>query len=302
MIEHCLYGLRVFCDQPLFDTAIEVSAFAPGGQTAIYLKSLPAESVPPELGERNSLYSTHGRPLWLCSDRVFAQSSPGQRWCLEVDSLVHFHWVGDAQTVYYQLYEGCDKALLVFWFVHIFLPLFLTLERSYDFIHGSAIEIEEKPVLFLAPSMGGKSTLADYFLTRGHALLSDDKVATFFHKGDFIAVPSHPHHRPYREREVLGYPVENFASSAGPVSAIYLLEKGEQDSVTTISEVFGYRKFEQLLPHYLFSFRFLQKQRLSWLAQLADESLVFTVTRPWDLARMEDVYSAICKHAKSLCT
>lgn len=302
VIEHCLYGLRVFCDQRLFDTPTDVSGFAPGGQDAIQLKSLPQDAVPQELQQRNSLYSTHGRPLWLCSDRVFAQSSPGQSWCLEVDSLVNFYWVGGESTVYYQLSEECDKALLVFWFVHIFLPLFLTLERGYDFIHGSAVEVNGKPVLFLAPSTGGKSTLADYFMKKGHALLSDDKVATFFHEDDFIAVPSHPHHRPYREREVLGYPVENFASSAGAISAIYLLEQGEPGSDISICEVRGYRKFEQLLPHYLFSFRFLQEQRLNWLAQLADESLVFTVTRPWDLARLEDVYSAICKHAKTLCT
>ena len=74
--------------------------------------------------------------------------------------------------------------------MHIFLPLHLTLERGYDFIHAAAIEVDSSPVLFIAPSNGGKSTLADYFLKQGHALLSDDKVATFFYEGVFWAAPS----------------------------------------------------------------------------------------------------------------
>lgn len=301
MIEHCLYGLRVFSEHGLFDQPMENSGFALGGETAIQLKLLPENAIAQPLAEQNSLYSTHGRPLLLCSDRVFSESSMGQAWRLEVSSLLNFHWVGGEPTVYYEWLGDYDKALLAFWFVHIFLPLFLTLERGYDFIHGAAIEIDTKLVIFLAPSMGGKSTLADYFLKKGHAMLSDDKVATFFHEDSFIAVPSHPHHRPFREREVLGHPVKNFAREAGSIHAIYLLEQGDRDSDVDIRELEGYRKFEQLLPHYLFSFRFLQKQRLTWLAHLADESLVFTVTRPWDLAKMEDVYSAICSHCQTLC-
>ena len=61
------------------------------------------------------------------------------------------------------------------------------------------VEVDEQPILFIAPSTGGKSTLGDYFLKQGHPMLSDDKVATFLHEDEFWAVPSHPHHRPFRE-------------------------------------------------------------------------------------------------------
>ena len=76
-------------------------------------------------------------------------------------------------------------------------------------------------------------------------MLSDDKVATFLHEGDYWVVPSHPHHRPFREFEVLGYPVENFAKEARPVHAFYILEAGKPDSGVEISEVTGFRKFER---------------------------------------------------------
>jgi hypothetical protein len=208
--------------------------------------------------------------------------------------------MGGESVIGYQLHENGCWPLLVFWFVHIFLPLHLTLERGYDFIHAAAVEVDRRPILFIAPSTGGKSTLGDYFLKQGHPMLSDDKVATLLRQGQFYAVPSHPHHRPFREFEVLGYPVKPFAVLARPIHAFYVLGSAGPDADVEITEVAGFRKFEELLPSYLYNFRFLQEQRLRWLAQLADQSLVFRVSRPWNLARMHEVYEAVCIHSRSL--
>jgi hypothetical protein len=300
MIEHCLYGVKVFCDFDLFDRQVELSAVAPGEHAVLELRCRADDRAPLDYAEITPLYTTHGRELILHTDRDLARSIAGQPWCLEVENVVSFTWIGGESTINYQLHPDGTQALLVFWFVHIFLPLHLTLERGYDFIHSAAVEIEGQPVLFIAPSTGGKSTLGDYFLKQGHPMLSDDKVATFFHEGEFWAVPSHPHHRPFREFEVLGYPVENFATSAKPIHAFYILEAGEPDSDIEITEIDGFRKFEQLLPNYLFSFSFLQQQRMRWLAQLADQSLVFKVCRPWDLDRMHEVYDTVCAHSRRL--
>ena len=303
MIEHCLYGVKVFCDLPLFDRPTPVSAVAPGEHSALELRQGGAGEAlqlhPKVLTEKIHLYSTHGRELFLHTDRELARSAPGQPWCLEVEGVVSFHWVGDDPIIHYQLHDQGTRALLVFWFVHIFLPLHLTLERGYDFIHGAAVEVDEQPILFIAPSTGGKSTLGDYFLKQGHPMLSDDKVATFLEQGRYYAVPSHPHHRPFRQFEVLGNPVEHFATQARPIHAFYVLERAEPDADIEITEVTGFRKFEQLLPNYLYSFSFLQEQRLRWLAQLADQSLVYRVSRPWNLDRMHETYEAICEHTRA---
>jgi hypothetical protein len=300
MHEYCLYGVKVSSDIALFDRPVPASAVAPGEPHPLEIKTLPRNAEQPSLTQRIPLYSSHGRELLLSTDRELARSVPGQPWSLEVGDIVTLSWTGGEPTIYYQLHEQGTRDLLVFWFVHIFLPLYLTLERGYDFIHSAAVEIEGQPVLFIAPSTGGKSTLGDYFLKQGHPMLSDDKVATFLHEGDFWAVPSHPHHRPFREFEVLGYPVDNFAASAKPIHAFYILEAGEPDSDIAITEIEGFRKFEQLLPHYLFAFRFLQQQRMRWLAQLADQSLVFKIQRPWNMDRMHEVYESICAHSRGL--
>ena len=309
MVEHCLYGVKVFSDAPLFDRPVPVSAMAPGEHAALQLREQAgggqaggdvAGQGTAALPETFPLYQTHGRELYLHTDRELARSAPGQPWCLQVDGVVSFSWTGGQPVIEYQLHERRSQALLVFWFVHIFLPLHLTLERGWDFIHAAAVEVDAQPVLFIAPSTGGKSTLGDYFLQRGHPMLSDDKVATSLHEGQFVAVPSHPHHRPWRQFEVLGDPVDNFAGSAKPIHAFYLLERDDPWAGIEISEVTGFRKFEGLMPNYLYNFRFLQQQRMHWLAQLADQSLVFRVRRPWDMERMHEVYEAICGHSRGL--
>ena len=302
MIEFCLYGVKVDCDFALFDHPMLVGAVAPGEHRALQLRQAgtgAAASPPTEsLAENMHLYSTHGRELYLRTDREAARSAPGQPWCLEVEGVVSFSWTGGEPVIYYQLGDKGNRSLLVFWFVHIFLPLYLTLERGYDFIHAAAVEVDEQPILFIAPSTGGKSTLGDYFLRQGHPMLSDDKVATFLEHEHYYAVPSHPHHRPFRQFEVLGNPIEHFARQARPIHAFYVLDQAGPDAGIEITEVTGFRKFEQLLPNYLFSFRFLQEQRLRWLAQLADQSLVYRVSRPWNLERMHETYAAICAHTR----
>ena len=271
---------------------------APGEHAALELRQASSEL---DTGSQiEPLYESHGRELFLHTDRPLALSEPGQRWRLEVRDVVSFYWVGGLQLIEYELHSEGTQALLVFWFVHIFLPLQLTLERGYDFIHSAAMEVDGKPVLFIAPSTGGKSTLGDYFLNQGHAMLSDDKVATFLHEDEFWAVPSHPHHRPFRQFEVLGNPVSYFAAGPRPIHAFYVLEAGSPDDDVAIEEVLGFRKFEALMPNYLFGFEFLKKQRTEWLAQLADKSNVFRVHRPWDLKRQQEVYEAICAHSRGL--
>ncbi len=300
MVEHCLYGVKVYCDRPLFEQPVLLSAVAPGEHEALQLLPVVDSYAPAVYPVSFHLYSTHGREVFLRTERELAVSAPGQAWCLEVVGVVSFTWNGRAPEIFYQLHDNGTWPLLVFWFVHMFLPLHLTLERGWDFIHAAAVEVGERPILFIAPSTGGKSTLGDYFLKKGHPMLSDDKVATFPLEGQFHAVPSHPHHRPFREFEVLGYPVEPFARLSRPIRAFYLLEPAAPDAAVAITEITGFRKFEQLLPNYLYSFGFLREQRMRWLAQLAHHSLVFRLSRPWNIKRMAEVYEAVCSHSRAL--
>ncbi|MDM5263038.1 hypothetical protein PF327_02395 [Sulfurovum sp. XTW-4] len=246
------------------------------------------------------LYWAHGRKVYLYSDRVFNGSETGQPWCYEVKDVVRFYWLGGERKIYYEIGEKGNVNLLSFWFVHLLLPLFMTLENMYDFLHAGAVEVEGKPIFFIAPSMGGKSTMTDYFIKQGHTLISDDKVPTFIDDGKFMAVGSHPYHRPYRKFEELGYRVENFTTHFKAIHAFYALKGVEGDADITIKEIKGFAKFDFLLPNYLYMFSHLKLIRLKYLSQMLNSIKVFHVQVPWDMERLDEVHDMICAHSKEL--
>ena len=242
----------------------------------------------------------HGRKIYLYSDREFDGSEVGQPWCYEVKNVVRFYWVGGERTIYYELDEKGDADLLSFWFIHLLLPLYMTLENMYDFLHAGAVEVNGKPIFFIAPSMGGKSTMTDYFIKQGHPLVSDDKVPTFIADGKFMAVGSHPYHRPYRKFEELGYRVENFTTNFKSIHAFYELEGVEGDADITIEEIKGFAKFDALLPNYLYMFSHLKPKRLKYLSSMLNSIKVFHVKVPWDMERLGEVHDVIVEHNKLL--
>ena len=58
--------------------------------------------------------------------------------------------------------------MLEYWCFHIVLPIFFTIEETFDFLHAGAVEVEGKLILFVAESFGGKSTMTDFFMKQGH--------------------------------------------------------------------------------------------------------------------------------------
>jgi len=246
------------------------------------------------------LYWAHGRDVILCSNREFDESKIGQPWCYEVQDIVTFYWIGGERTIYYEINEKGDANLLSFWFIHLLLPLYMTFEKMYNFLHAGAVEIDGKPILFIAPSMGGKSTMTDYFIKQGHPLISDDKVSTFIQDGKYMAVGSHPFHRPYRKFEELGYRVENFTADFKPIHSFYELEGVESDADIRIEEIKGFAKFDTLLPNYLYMYSWLKPQRLKYLSGMMNCIKVFRVQVPWDKERLGEVHNIICEHSKGL--
>jgi hypothetical protein len=223
-------------------------------------------------------------------------SVPGQPWCFEAQGAVRFHWVSGEGRISHERLGRTNDSQLAFWLIHILLPLYFTLEGVYELIHACAVVVSGRTVLFTGPSHAGKSTLTNYFLERGHALVSDDKVATYFDGGSYFAVPSHPNARPYRQFEDLGRRVPAFSSEPHPIDSIYALKAIDPDAAVRIEEVTGHRKFAGLLPSYLFNFPFLKAKRLAYLAQLVTQVPLYRLGVPWDLLKLGEVRRAVLLH------
>lgn len=245
-------------------------------------------------------YWSHGRQVNVYSDRVFDGNHPGQPWCYEVKGVLRLYWIGGKSTVYYQLDKLGDANLLSFWFVHLFLPLYLTLEEKYDFLHAGAVEVAGKPILFIAPSMGGKSTTTQFFIQQDHGLISDDKVPTFFEDEQFMAVGSHPYHRPYRKFEDLGHRVDNFSEAFKPIHAFYSLKKAKADATVAVEEIVGFKKFDTLLPNFLNTFTYLKPRRLQYHSNMLNHIRVFRIQVPWAMGRLREVHDTICEHSQNI--
>ena len=291
-----VYGIEIKSD---ITFSLELSH-----KTEVRYKVELSSKVSKELKKRFTcglpLYWAHGRDIYLYSDREFDGSDIGQPWCYEVKDIVRFYWVSGEREIYYELDEKGDIDLLGFWFIHLLLPLYLTLENMYDFLHAGAVEIDGKPILFIAPSMGGKSTMTVYFIKQGHPLISDDKVPIFIENDKFMAVGSHPYHRPYRKFEELGYGVENFTDRFKPIHVFYALESADGDAKFRIDEIKGFEKFDTLLPNYLYMFFWLRPERLKYLSSMLNSIKVFRVQVPWDMERLGEVHDVICKHSEKI--
>ncbi|NCB12075.1 MAG: hypothetical protein EOM78_10650 [Erysipelotrichia bacterium] len=119
------------------------------------------------------------RRVAITSDKPFSDNQSTQSINFLVEDVVTFSVKKGENTIYYRLYKEGTKELLEYWLIHTFLPILFTMEDIYYFLHAGAVQIDSKPVLFVADSFGGKSTMTDFFIKKGHTMISDDKVAVY---------------------------------------------------------------------------------------------------------------------------
>ncbi|MDD2781643.1 hypothetical protein [Sulfuricurvum sp.] len=259
-------------------------------------ESVASSSFPISLIYQNN----QDRQISLLTDREFTTPHADQPWVFHVENVISFGWETKGTQIRYRYHELATEDIFQFWLYHVVLPIYFSISQTYRFLHAGAVEVEGKPILFMAPSHGGKSTLTDYFLRRGHPLVTDDKMATFERDGEYFAVPSHPYHRPFRTVEVLGHLCDNAATQINPIHAIYILEKSEPDVPCIIRPLKGIEKFSRLHEGGEMNFSFFTPQYVSYLAALANKVAVFNITVPHDLERLEEVYQIIKNHTNSL--
>ena len=253
-----------------------------------------------DLEYRINFNNNQGRIITLYTDRVIARTVIDQKWAFDVKDVVTFFWSSGELSIDYLPGENFTPELLEYWTLQILLPLFLTSEEYFYFLHAGAVEINNAAILFVAESYGGKSTITDFFIKKGHSLVSDDKVAITEEDGVFLAIPSHSHHRPYRKVEDLGYYVTNMSSSPKTIHAIFVLHRVASEISVSISELEGIEKFKSLQFSSEINLSFLKSQRFENLGDLAKNVAIFKVNVPWDIERLGDVYTAITKHCDLL--
>ena len=296
MYKHNLYGVRVACDVQLIagDGAVTSVGSADFGELEI-------RQLTRDFGRHTGVLVdakevAPGYFLSLYSDRPGVYSQAGRPWQCVVENIAKFSWEQGQRILYYQLLPGQSARRMAFWCVHIIIPMFLAFTRGTHFFHASSVVLNGGAVLFLAPSWGGKSSLARFALDNGARLLSDDKVALQLDAGSCLAVPSHPCIRPGREREELGAIAPVYSDDPARVRAIYTLRRDQGESDIGIVEQTGLNKIESLLRHRQYGFQMAQEDALQFVCQLADAVPLFTLRRPWGMEHMARVLWELQAH------
>lgn len=247
-----------------------------------------------------TFFNNQGRDIDLYTDRELSRTVSGQSWAFNVEGVMTFFWESGSSTIHYIIQKNFTSQLLEYWSLHTLLPIYFTVEENFDFLHAGAVEVEGKPILFVAESFGGKSTMTDFFIKKNHPLISDDKVGILKKDGVYCVVSSHPHHRPYRKAEDLGYFIKNMATYSKPIHVIYELEGTDANADIIISELHGIEKFKTLRLSSQVNLEFLRNQRFSLLADIARMIPIYKVEVPWDYNRLNDLHDAICQHCKDI--
>ena len=166
----------------------------------------------------------------------------------------------------------------------------------YIMLHVGAINISGRACLFAAPSFGGKSTLTHTFLNKGHALLSDDKLALYKEKNQYRVAPSYPYARAYRALEDLGKYIDNFNSKSLPVDIMYKLTKTEENHTIDFSILQGLEKYAVVEMSYEIKMHDFKIGRYEHINDMVKYLTVYEVTVPQNLDRLDEVYQKICIH------
>jgi len=240
------------------------------------------------------------RDVFLSTDINFQNNQENQKWMFKIEDVVTFVWEKDSSTLYYQLFTYGNNTLLEYWLLHTVLPIYLIIENKYELIHAGGVQIEDKPVLFIAPSFGGKSTLTDYFIQKQHPMVSDDRVALKEEHNQIIAVSSYPYHRPYRKIEDLGVYVDNFMQGTKPLHCIYALESVDAKDEIRFHMLKGIEKFKALQYNFDFNLPLNKASSFKLIGTIASYIPVYKISIPWDLNRLDEVYLALCEHTSKL--
>jgi hypothetical protein len=217
-------------------------------------------------------------------------------WGLEVQDTLSLVWDAQRGEICYAKGKNYSRERLYFWVLHTFLPLVLEMEKVYYMMHAGAVELNGRTIAFTAPSLGGKSTLTDQFLRKGHTLFSDDSLAIREEKEGYRAFASYPFYRPYRRTEDLGYRAKHYAEAPRWLGAVYDLQRSPPDASVSIREVKGIEKFKIFHDSAFIDFHAMKKERFDLFARMAQGLPVYQVSVPWDISRLEEVYDAIVAH------
>lgn len=198
------------------------------------------------------------------------------------------------------------------------LPLAMSMMGKLVF-HGSAVEVADQAVAFLAESGRGKSTLAASFAMNGFHFLTDDGLVLDRVSAGYQTQPGDPSIRLWTDSELelitpgtvaapalpytsksrfLAEPSIAFCSRPRPLRRVYFLGDGSSDAVVFQSMTEAEALVEFAKHSFLLDIeeRSLLSVHFDLLAKLVNQSLPYRLDYPRRYDYLERVREAIAEH------
>jgi len=196
-------------------------------------------------------------------------------------------------------------------------------QRGYLALHGSAVEVEGRGLLFTGKRGAGKSTLAAAFHDKGYRVLTDDVCAISL-DGDGAPriVPGFPGLKLWKDSaEKLGKSVDGLArvgrdmekyrvgagvryrGESALLSGVYMLESHDAPTIE-ITRLDNFAKLTALIRS-TYRYRFVSGQGMKTIhfrqcAAAAEKVNVFKVLRPKEGFRLAELVAAVEQNSKTM--
>lgn len=314
-MKYHLYGLVIETDFSFQTRLIEAPTDIPA-DVRFSISPGPIERA--ETGRRRfEMSGGRDEPVILCIDDY------SDRVVLSIPGLVDYHVIHDREIVAELRMQVPDHLIEI----HLLglVSTFILERRGILALHASAAVIPAGAVAFLANNKGGKTSLAASFVRAGHALLTDDVLATRTGGGCVVGAPGYPSMRmwPEHAETLLGtgsrfnpawpysdkrrIPLEaigsgGFCNELQPVAAFYIPDRSDAaDAGIRIERAPMAEAFKMVLANgYIARIAVaaeLSATRFDAVRQLVRTTPVYHLRYPDGVEHLAEVQQAVLEHA-----
>ncbi len=295
-----LFGLRVHSEIPLTEL-FEAEDDGTAADVVIRLGEMPAGAPEPKPG-----YTVAGSATLLSVSKV------------------GLYWIDSGREMIVEPFAGASERNIRLFLLGSAFGALLH-QRNLLPLHANAVEIDGRAIAFMGHSGAGKSTMAAWFLDRGHRILADDVcVVTFDPSGRPLAHAGIPRLRLWREAiEATGRAAEDYELSfddaekynvptprgqsigALPLHHIYLLRRAEDEaSVPLVERLVGVDAVDALVAN-TYRGGFVKAaggtgKHLAQCLTLVSRAPVFKAERRWGYDSFDEQAALLEAHARKL--
>lgn len=248
------------------------------------------------------------------------QASPDE-FLLKIDNVAWYYVLRGKEIIIEPFSGAKHKDIRVFLLGSVFAALLH--QRNYLVLHGSAVEVKGKAVIFTGVSGAGKSTLAASLYKRGYKLITDDLCAVkFSEEGVPQLMPGFPNLKLWADSaKVLGQDINvlssvrdnlekyrinaenNFSMEALPISHMYVLNLHNKPDIK-VSKLEALKKLEAVINN-TYRLRFVKGQvgkavHFKQCGKAAKHLDVYDLFRPRGEFMIDELTSTLEKELKAL--